>query len=557
MKSRRLLVFLLTLILLMSGVPVNAEPGGGAMDHLSDNIEFGSAVTSMKLGKHIEFDGYKGEDISGTLRFFVQPDMPKDSKEEYDVKYYKDENGVKKIRIIPGFVEFPYSVPFSSEDYVDETFNKLLSDYRTKIRQGSTANPLTTEEEDEKIRIKRALFDHALIHEWGRVISGDRLSFFRVGKLYPEQFNEFGGEAEYNKQKKMLEDYYRSGKKISWDGGKDSDIKDIVAWEGSFKQMFVDGKSKEDRRYDFLGSYDEGFRNMLEKDKFWDGTLRVSEEYGFKYVRMPFTLEATTRPIALSKGYDSEGNIKSITKPLFPSSEMSLFIDKNSDGAYDYFDNYPEPDPDSEIEETVLRYRITEEGNPDVNLVLDYWHELGGKVFIFRDEESADRFYKKYIYNEDSTYDSPWNLDERNTDPIQIKNKFEYTEVPVKKVWNDSNNKYKKRPDSVKVKLYADGKDTGEILELNKKNKWEGGFYNLPPKESGEEIKYTIEEEKVPGYITEVKGNQKDGYVITNTHKEVENPRTGDNSHIEMYKAIVIFASLLALILIIIKEKKK
>lgn len=434
MRSRRVVVFLLTFILLISGMPINAEPGGGAMDHLSDNIEFGSAVTSMKLGKHIEFDGYKGEDISGTLRFFVKPDMPKDPKEEYDVKYYKDENGEKKVRIIPGFVEFPYSVPFSSEDYVDETFNKLLSDYRTKIRQGSTANPLTTEEEDEKIRIKRALFDHALIHEWGRVISGDRLSFFRVGKLYPEQFNEFGGETEYNKQKKMLEDYYRSGKKISWDGGKDSDIKDIVAWEGSFKQKFVDGKSKEDRRYDFLGSYDEGFQNMLEKDKFWDGTLKVSEEYGFKYKRMPFTLETTTRPIALSKGYDSEGNIKSITKPLFPSSEMSLFIDKNIDGVYDYADNYPEPDPDSRFEETVLRYRITEEGNPDVNLVLDYWQNLGSKIFIFRDEDSADRFYKKYIYNEDSTYDTIYNLDERNTDPIEIRNNFDYTEVLVKKV---------------------------------------------------------------------------------------------------------------------------
>lgn len=557
MRSRRVVVFLLTFILLISGIPINAETGGGAMDHLSDNIEFGSAVTSMKLGKHIEFDGYKGEDISGTLRFFVKPDMPKDPKEEYDVKYYKDEKGEIKVRIIPGFVEFPYSVPSSSEDYVDETFNKLLSDYRTKIRQGSTANPLTTEEEDEKIRIKRALFDHALIHEWGRVISGDRLSFFRVGKLYPEQFNEFGGETEYNKQKKMLEDYYRTGKKISWDGGKDSDIKDIVAWEGSFKQKFVDGKSKEDRRYDFLGSYDEGFRNMLEKDKFWDGTLKVSEEYGFKYKRMPFTLETTTRPIALSKGYDSEGNIKSITKPLFPSSEMSLFIDKNIDGVYDYADNYPEPDPDSRFEETVLRYRITEEGNPDVNLVLDYWQNLGSKVFIFRDEDSADRFYKKYIYNEDSTYDTIYNLDERNTDPIEIRNNFDYTEVLVKKVWNDKNDKYDKRPDSVTVKLYADGKDTGKTLKLNKKNKWQGGFYNLSPKESGKEIKYTVKEDKVPGYITEVKGNAKDGFVITNTHKEVENPRTGDNSHIGIYIAIVILAAALALILIIIKEKKK
>lgn len=544
MRLKRIPILFLTLILLIGVVPINAEPGNGAKDLLSDNIAFHPAFNSIRHEKYIEFDGYKGKEISGTLRFLVQPDMPEDPEEEYDVKYYKDENGEKKVRIIPGFFEFPYSVPFSSKDYVDATFNKLLSDYRTKVKLESPTNSLTIEEENENARIKTALLDHALIHEWGRVSTSDHGTYMRVGKLYPEQFNDFGGETEYNKQKEMLKDYYRSGKKISWDEDRDSDIEDIVAWKGSFHQMFVDGKSKEDRRYDFLGSYDEGFQNLLEDPKFWDGTLKVSEKYDIRQNRaVTYILETITRPIALNMGHDKEGNIISITKPLFPPSEMSLFIDKHDpDKLYEYCEDYSEPDPDSWFDATILRYRLTEEGNPDVNLILDFCYDLGYKVFIFRDEKSADRFYKRYMYNEDSTYYGPWSLDERNTDPIQIKNKFEYTEVPVKKVWNDANNKYKKRPDSVKVKLYADGKDTGEILELNKKNKWEGGFYNLPPKESGEEIKYTIEEEKVPGYITEVKGNQKDGYVINNTHEEKVN--TGDSLHMGTY----IFAALIAII---------
>lgn len=282
MRLKRIPILFLTLILLIGVVPINAEPGNGAKDLLSDNIAFHPAFNSIRHEKYIEFDGYKGKEISGTLRFLVQPDMPEDPEEEYDVKYYKDENGEKKVRIIPGFVEFPYSVPFSSKDYVDATFNKLLSDYRTKVKLESPTNSLTIEEENENARIKTALLDHALIHEWGRVSTSDHGTYMRVGKLYPEQFNDFGGETEYNKQKEMLKDYYRSGKKISWDEGRDSDIEDIVAWKGSFHQMFVDGKSKEDRRYDFLGSYDEGFQNLLEDPKFWDGTLKVSEKYDIR-----------------------------------------------------------------------------------------------------------------------------------------------------------------------------------------------------------------------------------------------------------------------------------
>lgn len=440
MRWKRIPLILLIIMLMIGGLPVNAEtnkqtePGNGAKDLLTDNITFGSAVTSMKFGKYIEFNGYKGKQISGTLKFNVQPDMPKNPKEKYDVKYYKDENGKKRVRIIPGFVKFPYSVPFSSEDYVDATFNKLMSDYRTKVKLESPTNSLTKEEENENARIKAALLDHALIHEWGRVLSSDYMTYIRVGKLYPEQFEDFGGNAEYNKQKEMLENYYKSGKKISWDKGKDSDIKDIVGWRVCLDRE-KNGKSKVNRIYDFLGSSNiEIHDNLLDYSNFWDGTLKVSEKYKFSDVRLSFQLETITRPIALNKTYDEDGNIKSITKPLFPPHEMSLFIDKHDpDKLFEYYDDYSEPDPDSWFDATILRYRLTEEGNPDVNLVLDYCYDLGQKVFIFRDEKSADRFYKRYMYNEDSTYNGPWSLDERNTDPIQVSNKFEYTEVPVKK----------------------------------------------------------------------------------------------------------------------------
>ena len=287
--------------------------------------------------------------------------------------------------------------------------------------------------------------------------------------------------------------------------------------------------------------------------------MKVSEKYKFSDVRLSFQLETITRPIALNKTYDEDGNIKSITKPLFPPHEMSLFIDKHDpDKLFEYYDDYSEPDPDSWFDATILRYRLTEEGNPDVNLVLDYCYDLGQKVFIFRDEKSADRFYKRYMYNEDSTYNGPWSLDERNTDPIQVSNKFEYTEVPVKKIWNDEDNKYKKRSDSVKVRLYADGKYTGKFLTLDEKNKWDSGFYNLPKKKSGNLIKYTVEEEKIPGYKAEISGNEEEGYIITNTHeKGGSKVNTGDTTNMGLYGLIAVIAIIGIAAIIIIKKRKK
>ena len=90
----------------------------------------------------------------------------------------------------------------------------------------------------------------------------------------------------------------------------------------------------------------------------------------------------------------------------------------------------------------------------------------------------------------------------------------EVTEVIGKKTWNDANNQDGKRPESITVKLLANGQvvDTQVVSE---KESWIYTFENLPKFEAGEEIIYTVVENEVPGYSATY---SKDNYNITNSY---------------------------------------
>ena len=94
------------------------------------------------------------------------------------------------------------------------------------------------------------------------------------------------------------------------------------------------------------------------------------------------------------------------------------------------------------------------------------------------------------------------------------------------KTWSDNDNQDGKRPDSVKVHLYANGKDTGKSAVLSAENKW---FYNWtaasndiwPVDSEGTPINYTFVEDKVPGYTLSASKSVDNGvfkFVLTNKH---------------------------------------
>ena len=97
------------------------------------------------------------------------------------------------------------------------------------------------------------------------------------------------------------------------------------------------------------------------------------------------------------------------------------------------------------------------------------------------------------------------------------------TEVSVEKKWDDNDDEKKIRPESITVNLIANynGKEYKvDSVVLNKDNDWKHTFKDLPTVNDGKTITYTVKEEAVKGYKSELSGSEKEGYTITNTPEE-------------------------------------
>ena len=98
--------------------------------------------------------------------------------------------------------------------------------------------------------------------------------------------------------------------------------------------------------------------------------------------------------------------------------------------------------------------------------------------------------------------------------------------IETTKAWSDNNNQDGKRPSSVTVHLYANGKDTGKSQVLSADNNWTcdwtATYDDLSPVDSkGVPIIYTFVEDEVPGYTLSVSKKEVDGvskYTLTNKH---------------------------------------
>lgn len=96
-------------------------------------------------------------------------------------------------------------------------------------------------------------------------------------------------------------------------------------------------------------------------------------------------------------------------------------------------------------------------------------------------------------------------------------------EVSIEKKWNDNNDEKKIRPESITVNLIANynGKEYKvDSVVLNKDNDWKHTFKDLPTVNDGKTITYTVKEEAVKGYKSELTGSEETGYTITNTPEE-------------------------------------
>ena len=89
--------------------------------------------------------------------------------------------------------------------------------------------------------------------------------------------------------------------------------------------------------------------------------------------------------------------------------------------------------------------------------------------------------------------------------------------VPVEKKWVGP------AAEKATVRLLADGKATGDSIELSKSNNWKGSFEGLAKySKSGSEVAYTVAEDPVEGYGSKVTGDAEHGFTVTNTVKTGE-----------------------------------
>ena len=89
----------------------------------------------------------------------------------------------------------------------------------------------------------------------------------------------------------------------------------------------------------------------------------------------------------------------------------------------------------------------------------------------------------------------------------------ETVEVKGTKTWNDNHDQDGKRPENITVRLYADGVEIASKV-VDKDSNWTYDFGKLSKYKKGKEINYTVDEDEVAGYTTEI-----NNYDITNTHK--------------------------------------
>ena len=127
----------------------------------------------------------------------------------------------------------------------------------------------------------------------------------------------------------------------------------------------------------------------------------------------------------------------------------------------------------------------------------------------------ADGSLINYTVKEDAVVNYDTDIAGNANDGFKIKNSNnEKVKVPVEKTWVGP------KQSKVTVRLYADGVEKQKV-ELSEANNWKHEFENLPKYNSdGSEIKYTVKEDAVENYDTDITGNANDGFKIKNSNNE-------------------------------------
>lgn len=108
--------------------------------------------------------------------------------------------------------------------------------------------------------------------------------------------------------------------------------------------------------------------------------------------------------------------------------------------------------------------------------------------------------------------------DGASVDAMTFDNKTKTTSVSVTKTWVGE------AGTSSTIHLLANGTDTGKTLVLSEANGWKGEFSGLAKYDANDVlIAYTVTEDAVEGYTSEISGDAASGFTVTNTKSDTPN----------------------------------
>ena len=141
------------------------------------------------------------------------------------------------------------------------------------------------------------------------------------------------------------------------------------------------------------------------------------------------------------------------------------------------------------------------------------WH------YEFTDLPTTDESGQTYDYAIQETPVEGYTTKVNGYDLVNTYRNTETTEVSGTKTWNDYDNKFNTRPESITVKLIQNDKEIDkQVVKSDNHGNWTYRFDKLPKYDAeGKAYTYTIQEENVPGYTSEI-----NGYDLVNTYRNTE-----------------------------------
>ena len=216
-------------------------------------------------------------------------------------------------------------------------------------------------------------------------------------------------------------------------------------------------------------------------------------------------IEYTWTEETLPEGYEltdnsKNGTVTTLTNTYAPET-TSITVTKTWDDA----DNQDGKRPESIIVNLLANGEIVASQTVKAD-------EAGNWIYTFKD-------LPKYANGKEITYtvtEEAVEGYETSVDGFNITNTYttETTEVKGSKTWNDADNQDGKRPESITVRLLANGEEKdSQTVTADENGNWTYSFEKLPKYEAGKEILYTVTEDAVADYTTEITG-----YDITNSY---------------------------------------